>query len=85
VELNGAPYSFAGLVGLKVYDQSGRSLGRVFEARACWREDGSLVIEELMVGRRALRRRLRGPGPEDRGIPWEAVVELSEERVVVRR
>jgi hypothetical protein len=56
----------------------------VFEARAHWERDGSIVIDELLVGRRGLWRRLRGPGEDDRGIPWEAVVELGDEHVVVR-
>jgi len=37
---------------------------RVFEVRGRWRRDGTILIEELMVGRRALWQRLRGPGPE---------------------
>jgi sporulation protein YlmC with PRC-barrel domain len=84
VELNADPSSFSALVGRRVEDRSGRSLGRVFEARAHWERDGSIVLDELMVGRSAFWQRLRGPGAEARGIPWENVVELGRDRVVVR-
>jgi sporulation protein YlmC with PRC-barrel domain len=83
VELSEKPGSFSSLVGRRVENSSGRKLGHVYEARAHWERDGSVVIDELMVGRRALRRRLRGPGVDARGIPWESVVELGPDRVVV--
>ena len=51
------------------------ALGRVFEAKAHWERDGTVVLDELIVGRNGLWRRLRGVGDDDRGIPWEAVVE----------
>lgn len=38
----------------------------------------------LDIGRRALLPRLRGPAQRCRGIPWEAVVEVRSERIVVR-
>jgi hypothetical protein len=85
VELKDKPLAFSDLVGVPVDDQSGRSLGRVFEARAHWERDGSIVLDELMVGRTALLRRLRGPRPDAHGIPWAAVIEASPERIVVRR
>lgn len=73
------------LLGRKVVDQSGRKLGRVREAKAHW-EDGAVVIDELILDRGGFRRRLRGPGgPEEEAIPWEAVVEMPGEQVVVRR
>lgn len=73
------------LLGRKVVDQSGRRLGRVREARGHW-EDEAVVIDELILDRGGLRRRLRGPGgPEDQAIPWGQVVELVDETVVVRR
>jgi len=68
-----------------VRDQGGRSLGRVLEVRARWEGDGSVVLEELIVGRRALWQRLRGPGPDAHGIPWEAVAETGPDRIVIRR
>jgi hypothetical protein len=44
------------------------------------------VVDELILGRSGLWRRLRGPsGREREAVPWEAVVELPDERVVVRR
>lgn len=84
MELNDAPGAFSELIGRRVEDRSGRSLGRVFEVRGHWQRDGTIVLDELMVGRGALWQRLRGPGSEARGIPWESVAELSRERVVVR-
>jgi sporulation protein YlmC with PRC-barrel domain len=85
VELNG-PRGLSELLGRKVVDQSGRKLGRVYEAKAHWEGGAAVVIDELIVGRGGLRRRLRGPGgTKERAIPWEAVVELPDEQVVVRR
>lgn len=73
------------LLGRKVVDQSGRRLGRVREARGHW-EDDAVVIDELILDRGGLRRRLRGPGgPEGETIAWGQVVELVDETVVVRR
>jgi sporulation protein YlmC with PRC-barrel domain len=85
VELTG-PRALSELMGRKVVDQSGRKLGRVYEAKAHWEGGATVVLDELIVGRGGLRRRLRGPGgPEERAIPWEAVVELTDEEIVVRR
>ena len=84
MELSDGRGAFSSLVGCPVVDQSGRSLGRVFEARARRDRDGGVVIEELLVGRRALWQRLRGPGPDAHGIPWDAVAEIDERRSVVR-
>jgi sporulation protein YlmC with PRC-barrel domain len=84
VELSGETTAFSALIGLPVEDQSGRRIGRVFEVRGRW-EDGSILFEELLVGGRALVRRLRGPGPDASGIPWQAVMEVGEDRIVVRR
>jgi sporulation protein YlmC with PRC-barrel domain len=84
VELNRAPTGVAHLLGARVYDQNGRKLGRVHELRGHHEDDGSVVIDELLLGPKALLKRTRGPGPEARGIPVEAVIEVSAERVVVR-
>jgi sporulation protein YlmC with PRC-barrel domain len=84
VELSRGPSSFSDLIGTPVRDSSGRHLGRVFEVSARWERQGSIVLDELLVGRSALLRRLRGPGEGSRGLPWEAVVELDDERIVVR-
>jgi sporulation protein YlmC with PRC-barrel domain len=85
VELKG-PRALSELLGRKVVDQSGRKLGHVYEAKAHWEGDGTVVIDELILDRGGLRRRLRGPGgPEEEAVPWEAVVELPDETVVVRR
>ena len=80
------PYALSTLMGRKVVDQSGRRLGRVYEAKAHWERDGTVVLDELILDRGGLRRRLRGPGgPEEQAFPWEAVVELTDEVIVVRR
>jgi sporulation protein YlmC with PRC-barrel domain len=84
VELSGRG-ALSELLGRKVVDQSGRRLGRVREARGHWEGD-AVVLDELILDRGGLRRRLRGPGgPEEQAIPWEQVVELVDETVVVRR
>jgi sporulation protein YlmC with PRC-barrel domain len=85
VELSAGPQALSALIGTRVQDQGGRSLGRVLEVRAHWERDGSIVLDELMVGRRALRQRLRGPGADARGIPWGAVAETGTDRIVIRR
>jgi sporulation protein YlmC with PRC-barrel domain len=78
--------SLSELLGRKVVDQSGRRLGRVYETKAHWEGDGTVVVDELILDRGGLRRRLRGPGgPEEQSFPWEAVVELTADAVVVRR
>lgn len=80
------PGALSELLGRKVVDPSGRRLGRVYEAKGHWERDGTVVIDELILSRGGLRRRLRGPGgPARDAVPWEAVVDLSDERVVVRR
>jgi sporulation protein YlmC with PRC-barrel domain len=75
------PFALSDLIGKSVCDSSGRSLGRAFELRAHW-EDGRVVIDELLVGRGSLLKRLRGPSADARGVRWENVVEVGE-RIVV--
>jgi sporulation protein YlmC with PRC-barrel domain len=84
MELTGDPAAFSDLVGRRVCDSAGHTLGHVFEARAHWERDGSIVVDELLVGRQGLWRRLRGPGDDDRGIPWEAVIALDDDHIGVR-
>jgi len=67
MELAG-PRAFSDLVGRRVVDATERSLGHVFEAGAHWERD-TFVLDELLLGRRALLRRLRGPAQKCRGIP----------------
>jgi hypothetical protein len=85
VELNDAPTGVAHLLGVRVYDQNGKKLGRVHEMRGHHEDDGSVVLDELLFGRGALLKRLRGPGPDADGVPIEAVIEQSAERIVVHR
>jgi sporulation protein YlmC with PRC-barrel domain len=75
------PFALSDLIGKPVCDSSGRSLGRAFELRAHW-EDDCVVIDELLIGRGSLLKRLRGPGAGARGVRWEKVVEVGE-RIVV--
>jgi sporulation protein YlmC with PRC-barrel domain len=82
VELGRDPFAVSDLIGKPVYDGSGRRLGRAFELRAHW-EEGSVVIDEILVGRGSLLKRLHGPGAKARGFGWESVVGVGE-RIVVR-
>jgi sporulation protein YlmC with PRC-barrel domain len=84
MELSPDPSALSVLIGRQVHDQSGRKLGRVWEVRAHW-EGRTVVFDELLVGRGAMLKRLRGPGPEARGIPWQAVTEVTADRIVVSR
>lgn len=84
MELSEERRSFSDLVVREVRDQSGRRLGRVYEARGHREPDGAIVIDELLIGVRGLRRRLRGPATGAGAIPWDAVVEVGPERIVVR-
>jgi sporulation protein YlmC with PRC-barrel domain len=78
------PRGFSELIGTPVANLSGRTLGRVYEVAAHWERDGTIVVDELLLGGRALLRRLRGPAQKSSGIPWEAVVEIGADRIVVR-
>lgn len=82
MELRGTPFALSDLIGKPVCDSSGRRLGRAFEVRAHW-EDGHVAIDEILVGRGSLLKRLRGPGASARGIRWESVAEVGE-RIVVQ-
>jgi sporulation protein YlmC with PRC-barrel domain len=77
------PRAFSELIGRRVVDSSGRRLGHVYEAAGRWERDGTIVIDELLLGRRALLRRLRGPAQRCRAIPWESVLEIGPDRIVV--
>jgi sporulation protein YlmC with PRC-barrel domain len=79
------PGALSELLGRKVVDQTGRRVGRVYEAKAHWEGD-AVVIDELVLSQTGMRRRLRGPGgPDKQSVPWESVVDLRDETVVVRR
>lgn len=82
MELSQERFALSDLIGRPVCDGSGRQLGRAFELRAHW-EDDRIVIDELLIGRGSLLRRLRGPGVSAKGVRWENVLEVGE-RIVVR-
>ncbi len=83
MELSREPFALSDLIGKPVCNSSGRRLGRAFEVRAHWEDGDRIVIDELLVGRRSLLKRLRGPDASARGVRWESVVEIGE-RIVVR-
>jgi len=85
VELSPDRFALSALIGRRVRDQSGRRVGRVWEVRAHRERDGAIVFDELLVGRGAMLKRLRGPGPDAHGIPWQAVTEVTADRIVVSR
>jgi sporulation protein YlmC with PRC-barrel domain len=82
VELGPGPFGLSELIGKPVYDGSGRRLGRAYEVRAHWEGEG-IVLDEILLGRGALMKRLRGPAAKARGIRWENVAEVGE-RIIVR-
>lgn len=84
-ERSSAPFGFTRLLDRRVVDQSGRKLGHAFELLARRDRDGTLTIEQILVGKAALLRRLRGPGAARTRIPWGAVIEVRDEEIVVRR
>lgn len=83
MELSREPFALSELIGKPVYDGSGRRLGRAFEVRAHWEDEERIVVDEILLGRGALLKRLRGPGAKARGVRWENVTEIGE-RIVVR-
>jgi sporulation protein YlmC with PRC-barrel domain len=85
MELSPDRFALSAVIGRPVRDQNGRSMGRVWEVRAHRERDGTIVFDELLVGRGAMLKRLRGPGPDARGIPWQAVMEVTADRIVVSR
>lgn len=83
MELSEAPFALSDLIGRPVCDSSGRRLGRAFELRAHWEDGDRIVIDEILVGRGSLLKRLRGPSVKARSVRWESVIEVGE-RIVVR-
>jgi hypothetical protein len=74
------------MVGRMVETESGRRLGRCRDMRAT-KGGGTPLVETLVVGRRGLLEHFgigtpRGQAPD--AVPWEAVVRIDGERIVVR-
>lgn len=85
MELSDRPYGFTRLLDSRVVDRSGRRLGHAFEVMARQEPNGALRVEAILVGRAALLRRLKGPAAAALEIPWEAVVEVTDDCIVVQR
>ena len=76
------------LIGTTVTTQGGTALGEVCDVRV--RQESGLITA-LLVGRRGLRERLLGGGPEGRKapgshpqvLPWDTVLRIEGGRVVV--
>jgi sporulation protein YlmC with PRC-barrel domain len=83
MELSATPFALSDLIGMPVCDSAGRRLGRAFELRAHWEGGDRIVIDELLLSRGSLLKRLRGPAADARGVPWASVIEVGE-RIVVR-
>ena len=47
--------------------------------------DGFLAIDRILIGRRGLWKRLRGPAGRESGLPWESVIAIEEDSLTVRR
>jgi hypothetical protein len=69
-----------------VETESGRRLGRCRDMRATM-GSGNPIVDELVIGRRGRLEHFgigtpRGQTPD--AVPWEAVVRLEGDRIVVR-
>jgi len=86
------------LLELRVEDEDGRRLGRVQDVRVRRETAGGEAeppqyrVEGLIVGPRGLRvrlgwRRRSGPAPvaEQDALPWEDVLAIEPDRLLVRR
>jgi sporulation protein YlmC with PRC-barrel domain len=74
------------MVGRMVETESGRRIGRCRDMRADLR-GGNPKVTQLVVGRRGRLEHLgigtpRGQTPD--AVPWEAVVRIEGDRIVVR-
>jgi sporulation protein YlmC with PRC-barrel domain len=74
------------MVGRMVETESGRRIGRCRDMRAVI-DRGRPKINELVVGRRGRLEHFgigtpRGQTPD--AVPWEAVIRIDGERIVVR-
>ena len=80
------------LLELRVEDEDGRALGHVHDVRVRRRPDGpGYRVDGLIVGPRGLLvrlgwRRARDPAPLSPHdvLPWDSVVAIEPERLVVR-
>ncbi|MFN2569450.1 MAG: PRC-barrel domain-containing protein [Candidatus Dormibacteria bacterium] len=72
----------SGLIDRPVVDTSGRRLGRVFDIEAVI-TGGRPEVSVLLVGRRGFVERLVRSGGVPNGIPWERVVDVRADALVV--
>ena len=77
------------LLGSTVHTESGRNLGRVYDARAEL-TSRTLTVTGLVVGQGGFLERLGIGAPESRGrtrrevVPWRSVVRADKRGVIVR-
>ena len=78
--------TFSSFLGRAVVTESGRHFGKCRDLRASLGR-GRPSVEAVVVGRRGWLEHLgisRSSGPRNDSIPWEAVVRLDGDRIVVR-
>jgi sporulation protein YlmC with PRC-barrel domain len=78
--------TFSSFIGRMVETESGRRLGRCRDMRATL-GSGNPTVDELVIGRRGRLEHFgigtpRGQAPD--AVPWEAVVRIEGDRIVVR-
>jgi len=84
-------FKLSDLLELHVEDEDGRSLGHVHDVRV-HRDGDEAQVEGLIIGRRGLFVRLgwrrgRDPAPVSPhdSLPWDDVLAIEADRLVVRR
>ena len=76
--------NFASFLGRTVETESGRSFGRCHDLRATVGR-GRPTVEAIVVGRRGLLEHFGVVPLRSRdAVPWEAVVRIEGDRIVVR-
>jgi sporulation protein YlmC with PRC-barrel domain len=78
--------TFSSFVGRVVETESGQRLGRCYDLRAVLGR-GNPTVEAIVVGRRGRLEHLGIGRPSEHrpdAVPWEAVVRIEGDRLVVR-
>ena len=80
--------TLAGLHRIRVVNEKGETLGHVFDMRTRYDPDepgqGALVTD-LIFGTRGFLRTIGLHGARGKSIPWQKVLAVHEDRIVVRR